>query len=78
MLSGINLVLAGRLDVFIASPALTEKMIKQVDQERVLVEHPFQPKFKRGTFIALSKKSSWHQHIALFNQLQTSILENKP
>ena len=71
------MVSSGRIDLMITSLALNHEVAKQVDTEGQLKELPFKYSVKRGVFLAVSKQSSWSEHIELLANTQQRVLANR-
>jgi hypothetical protein len=71
------MVLKGRIDLVITSPALNHDVVRRVDTEGQLKELAFKHSVKRGVFLAVSKQSSWSEHIELLANTQQRVLANR-
>lgn len=76
-IQAIQMVLKGRIDLVITSPALNHDVVRRVDTESQLKELAFKHSVKRGVFLAVSKQSSWSEHIELLANTQQRVLANR-
>ena len=73
----IQMVLKGRIELLIASPALSHAIVQSLDVNQQLVELPFKHSVKRGVFLAVSKRSKWQAFIAQLSEAQHQVLKHR-
>jgi polar amino acid transport system substrate-binding protein len=71
----VNLILKGRLDVFIAPPSFDENSFKKIDKDGKLVQQPYSHIENLPLFLGISRKSPWFQKRLLLEKKLQEVIE---